>query len=160
MALPLPARVVTTKLALAVPMVTVAVTLCPKVLLDVTLTATVCPLLMVLPLKAAPSTISAPLVTLMLTPALMPLTVMVLLVTSVAGSTLLRAVKLKLFGVVSGAGMVIVTVSAAEAPRASVTVSSKTRFELLTSPVGAVKLGVAVLAPVRVTLAPEVCRQE
>ena len=52
----------------------------------------------------------------MLTVVLMPPTVMALLVTSVAGSTLLRAVKLKLSGVVSGAGMVIVTVSTAEAP--------------------------------------------
>ena len=55
----------------------------------------------------------------------------------------------------------MVTVAEPAAPRASVTVSWKTRAALFTSWVGAVKVAVAVAAPDRDTVGePEVCRQE
>ena len=54
----------------------------------------------------------------------------------------------------------MVTVSVAEAPRASVTVSVNTSSALAVRPVGAVKVAVAILALVRATVGePEVCRQ-
>ena len=153
-------RVVTTKLLLAVPMVTVAVTLWPRVLLEVTRTATVCPLATVEPVNAAPLTSREPLVTRMGTAMSMPLTVMALLVTAVDGATPLRGAKLNELGVVSAAVTVMVTVSVAEAPRASVTVRVNTRSALAVRPVGAVKVAVAILALVRGTVGePEVCRQ-
>ena len=56
---------------------------------------------------------------------------------------------------------VIATVSVSDSPRASVTVSSKTRLALFTSCVGAVKLAEARFALVRLTLGvPDVCDQE
>ena len=56
---------------------------------------------------------------------------------------------------------VIVTLSVSDAPRASVTVSSKTRLALDTSWAGAVKRAVARLALDRLTLGvPDDCRQE
>ena len=119
-------RVVTTKLALTPPMFTVAVTLPPRVVLEVTLTATVCPLRMELPLNAAPSTISAPLLTLMLARTLMSLIVTVLLVTTVPGATPLRAVKAKLAGVVSAAATARLKVSAARSPAPVLPSASRT----------------------------------
>ena len=77
-----------------------------------TVTATVCPLATVAPLKVLPSTIKEPpLLTVMDAAASMPLTVMASLVTAVPGATPVLAVKVNASGVVSAASMVMVTVS-------------------------------------------------
>ena len=93
--------VVTEKFALTPPMVTVAVVVVLNALLAVTLTATVCPLATVEPVKSRPFTTNVPPLTEMDATPLMPLTVMALLVTVVLGTTRVCAVKVNDFGVVS-----------------------------------------------------------
>ena len=93
--------VVTEKFALTPPMVTVAVVVARKALLEVTLTATVCALVIVAPVKSLPSTTKVPPVTEMGAAPLRPLMVTVLLVIVVLGITPFCAVNVNASGAVS-----------------------------------------------------------
>ena len=95
--------VVTEKSALTPPMVTVAVVVVRKALLEVTLTATVCALVIVAPVKSLPSTTRVPPVTEMGAAPLRPLMVTALLVIVVLGITPFCAVNVNASGVVSAA---------------------------------------------------------
>ena len=146
------ARVVTEKFALAVPMVTVAVVAVLNALLAATLTATVFPLVMVVPVKSLPSTTKVPPDTEMVAAVLRPLTVMALLVTVAPGSTPVFAVNVNASGVVSTSSMVTVTASE-PVKLPSLTVNSNVSVIVVFSATfGAVNEAVCVAAPVKSTV--------